>query len=238
LNISSVVNASNLYPVVPNKPKGIEKPNAVEDNLVAGKIKDLEKLAKDSVANAAEQVEEVEEVEHYEYEEAPWLKLKFDDPLMERFKKSSYLIDITLESIGKLREINSTFGEFSERLKDLRPDIASSNYGFTLDENANIKILDGRQPLTEADKLWLTDEINKFKNLRNTIHAHSKALMALVDHTKDFGGKYNLNRHNFQSVIDYRDILNTSQHDFYERSLKTVRSYTPMRTEPRISTYA
>jgi len=235
LNISSVVNASNLYPVVSSKPKEIEKPITEADTLVTAKIKNLENLAKDSGENADEQVEDVE---HYEYEEAPWLKLNFDDPLMERFKKSFYLIDITLESIGKLREINSTFLEFSERLKDLRPDIASTNYGFTLDENAEIKILDGRQPLTEADKLWLTDEINKFKDLRNTVHAHSKALMALVDHTKDFSGKYNLNRHNFQSVIDYRDILNTSQHDFYERSLKMVRNYTTMRTEPRINTYA
>lgn len=235
MNISSVVKASNLYSVVSDKPKHIENPTTEANTLVTGEAKSLERLAKDSGAVAPEQVEEIE---HYEYEEAPWLKLKFDDPLMERFKESFYLIDITLESSGKLREINSTFGEFSARLKDLRPDIASSTYGFTLDENGNIKILDGRHPLSEADKLWLTDEINKFKDFRNTVHAHSKALMALVDHTRDFGGKYNLNRHNFQSVIDYRDILNTSQHDFYERSLQMVRSYTPMRAEPRINTYA
>lgn len=235
MNISSLVNVSNLYPVVSNKPKEIEKPIPQADTLGVGKTKDLETLAKDSGAVAPAQIEEIE---HYEYEEAPWLKLKSDDPLMENFKEAIYIINITLESIGKLREINSTFEEFSERLKDLRPDIASTNYGFTLDENAKIKILDGRQPLSEADKLWLTDEINRFKDLRNTVHAHSKALMALVDHAKNFDGKYNLNRHNFQSVIDYRDILNTSQHDFYERSLKMVRSYTPMRTEPRINTYA
>ncbi|MCD5969668.1 hypothetical protein [Pseudomonas quasicaspiana] len=235
MEINSAVKVSNLYSVVPSKVRGVEKPITEVDTLVVGKTDSVEKFALHTAAKAPGKAEEVE---HYVYEEAPWLKLKFDDPLMEMSKKSLYLIDITLESIGQTEKINSAFQEFSERLKDLRPDIASTGYGFTLDENANIEILDGRQPLCDADKLWLTDEINKFKDLRNTVHAHSKTLMALVDHTKDFGGKYNLNRHNFQSVIDYKDILNTPHHDFYERSLSMVKSYAPARTEPRINTYA
>lgn len=235
MNISPIVNISTLYSVTPGTFRDKHNTTPEAHTLVAEKIRSVEKTAVDSRAEAPE---EAKEIEHYEYEEAPWLKLEFDDPLMGRIKKSMYLINITLESIGKLTEIDRTFKEFSTQLKDLRPDIASTNYGFTLDENANIKILDGRQPLSEADKLWLTDEINKFKNLRITIHDHSKALMALVDHTKDFGGKYNLNRHNFQSTIDYRDILNTSQHDFYERALKAIQDYAPKRSEPRISTYA
>ena len=231
MNISSSANHNNLYSVMPSKVKNIERPIIEADSLVNDKIKIVDKNAIDSHAEASNVVE------HYEYEEAPWLKRKYDDPIREMCKEGLYILEMAGESSSNLKKINSTFTEFSDRLKDLRPDIASSNYGFTLDENANIKILDGRQPLTEADKLWLTDEINRFKNFRNTVHAHSKALMGFVDHAKNFEGKYNLNRHNFQSVIDYRDILNTSQHDFYERSLKMVRSYTPMRTEPRISTY-
>jgi len=234
MNISSSANHNNLYSMIPGKVKNIERPTTEADSLVKNKIKIVEKNAIDS---PAESPDVVKDIEHYEYEEAPWLKRKYDDPLLERCKDGLYLLEMAGESSSNLKKINSTFTEFSDRLKDLRPDIASSNYGFTLDENANIKILDGRQPLTEADKLWLTDEINRFKDFRNTVHAHSKALMGFVDHAKNFEGKYNLNRHNFQSVIDYRDILNTSQHDFYERSLKMVRNYTPMRTEPRISTY-
>jgi len=232
MNISSSANHNNLYSVMPSKVKNIERPITEADSVVNDKIKIVDKNAIDSHAEASNVVE------HYEYEEAPWLKRKYDDPIREMCKEGLYILEMAGESSSNLKKINSIFTEFSDRLKDLRPDIASSNYGFTLDENANIKILDGRQPLTEADKLWLTDEINRFKDFRNTVHAHSKALMGFVDHAKNFDGKYNLNRHNFQSVIDYRDILNTSQHDFYERSLKMVRSYTPMRTEPRISTYA
>ncbi|WP_095094170.1 hypothetical protein [Pseudomonas sp. Irchel 3A5] len=235
MEINSAVKVSNLYSVVPGKVKAIEKPTTEVDTLVAGKTDSVEKSV---LATGVKAPEKVEEIEHYVYEEAPWLKLSFDDPLMEMSKKSLYLIDITLESIGQTEKINSAFKEFSERLKNLRPDIASTNYSFTLDENANIKILDGQQPLSDANKVWLTDEINKFKNFRNTVHAHSKTLMALVDHTKDFGGKYNLNRYNFQSVIDYKDILNTSHHDFYERSLSMVQSHAPIRSEPRINTYA
>jgi len=232
MNISSSANHNNLYSVMPSKVKNIERPITEADSVVNDKIKIVDKNAIDSHAEASNVVE------HYEYEEAPWLKRKYDDPIREMCKEGLYILEMAGESSTNLKKINTTFNEFSERLKDLRPDIASTNFGFTLDENANIKILDGRQPLTEADKLWLTDEINRFKDLRNTVHAHSKALMGFVDHARNFDGKYNLNRHNFQSVIDYRDILNTSQHDFYERSLKMVRNYTPMRTEPRISTYA
>jgi len=232
MNISSSANHNNLYSVMPSKVKNIKRPITEADSVVNDKIKIVDKNAIDSHAEASNVVE------HYEYQEAPWLKRKYDDPIREMCKEGLYILEMAGESSSNLKKINSIFTEFSDRLKDLRPDIASSNYGFTLDENANIKILDGRQPLTEADKLWLTDEINRFKDFRNTVHAHSKALMGFVDHAKNFDGKYNLNRHNFQSVIDYRDILNTSQHDFYERSLKMVRSYTPMRTEPRISTYA
>jgi len=231
MNISSSANHNNLYSVMPSKVKNIKRPITEADSVVNDKIKIVDKNAIDSHAEASNVVE------HYEYQEAPWLKRKYDDPIREMCKEGLYILEMAGESSSNLKKINSIFTEFSDRLKDLRPDIASSNYGFTLDENANIKILDGRQPLTEADKLWLTDEINRFKDFRNTVHAHSKALMGFVDHAKNFEGKYNLNRHNFQSVIDYRDILNTSQHDFYERSLKMVRSYTPMRTEPRISTY-
>ncbi|MCQ2992540.1 hypothetical protein NLO88_00875 [Pseudomonas syringae] len=234
MEINSAVKVSNLYSVVPGKVRGIEKPTPEVDTLVTCKTNSVGKLVLDPSAKAPE----AKETEHYVYEEAPWLKLTINGPLVEMSEKSFYLINITLESIGKTEKINSAFKEFSEHLKDLRPDIASTNYGFTLDENANIKILDGRQPLCGADKIWLTDEINKFKDFRNTVHAHSKTLMALVDHTKDFGGKYNLNRHNFQSVIDYKDILNTPHHDFYERSLSMVKSYAPARTEPRINTYA
>jgi hypothetical protein len=234
LEINSAVKVSNLYSVVSGKVKGIEKPITEVDTLVAGKPESVKKLVLDTGAKAPE----AKEIEHYVYEEAPWLKLTINGPLVEMSEKSFYLINITLDSIGQTEKINSAFKEFSERLKDLRPNIASTDYGFTLDENANIKILDGRQPFSDADKTWLTDEINKFKDFRTSVHAHSKTLMALVDHTKDFGGKYNLNRYNFQSVIDYKDILNTSHHDFYERSLSMVQSHAPIRSEPRINTYA
>lgn len=235
MEINSALRVSKLYSVVPGKVKEMEKPTAEVGTLVVGKTNGVENPV---LASGAKALDKTEDIEHYVYEEAPWLKLKYDNPILEMFKDRTYLFEVACESSSKLTKINSTFEEFSEYIKDLRPDLISTNYSFTLDENANIRILDGRQPLDEADKLWLTNEINKFKDFRNTVHDHSKALMAVVDHSKDFGGKYNLNRHNFQSVIDYRDILNTSYHDFYERSLKMVSSYAPIRSEPRVNTYA
>jgi len=232
LNISSVVNASKLYPGVPDKAKEVEKPTIGIKSLADSEIKNTDQV----YVSVSEQTEEFK---HESREKKPWLTHESKWPsLHDSDKKQMYLFDMTVESIGRLRDIRFTFKEFSERLKDLRPDIANTNYGFTLDENAKIKILDGRNKLSEADKLWLTDEINTFKDFGTTIHAHAKALMTLVDHREDFGGKYNLNRHNFQSVIDYGEILNMTWENQHEKFIKMVYDYSPRKSESLIDTHA
>jgi len=232
LNISSVINASKLYPVVPDKAKDVEKPTIGNDSLVDSEIKNADQAY---VAVS----EQTKEIEYYSREEKPWLTYESKWPsLHDSDKKQMYLFDMTVESMGRLRDIRFTFKEFSERLKDLRPDIANTNYGFTLDENAKIKILDGRNKLSEADKLWLTDEINKFKDFGTSIHAHSKALVTLVAHREDFGGRYSLNRHNFQSVIDYGEILNMTLENQHAHFIKMVHDYAPRKSESLIDTHA
>ena len=231
MNISSAVNASKLYSGVPDKAKEVEKPTIGIKSLADSEIKNTDQV----YVSVSEQTEEFK---HESREKKPWLTHESKWPsLHDSDKKQMYLFDMTVESIGRLRDIRFTFKEFSERLKDLRPDIANTNYGFTLDENAKIKILDGRNKLSEADKLWLTDEINKFKDFGTTIHAHANALMTLVDHREDFGGKYNLNRHNFQAVIDYGEILNMTWENQHEKFIKMVYDYAPKKSESLIDTH-
>lgn len=115
---------------------------------------------------------------------------------------------LTIDAALELLSVRRQYGEFYERLKDLRPDIASTGFGFTLDENAKIKILDSTQKLSDADKSWLTEEINTFKDIRQHVRKHSETLIRLVEtDIQKFGGKYNLNAQNFQKTINYGDIL-------------------------------
>ena len=116
---------------------------------------------------------------------------------------------LTIDAALELLSVRRQYGEFYERLKDLRPDIASTGFGFTLDENAKIKILESTGKLSDADKSWLTEEINAFKDIRQHVRKHSETLIQLVEtDIQKFGGKYNLNAQNFQKTINYGDILN------------------------------
>jgi hypothetical protein len=115
---------------------------------------------------------------------------------------------LTLDAALELLSVQRQYGEFCERLKDLRPDIASTGFGFTLDENAKIKILDSVEKLTAADKSWLTEEINTFRDIGQLVRKHAETLIRLVaTDIQKFGGKYNLNAQNFQNTINYGDIL-------------------------------
>lgn len=123
--------------------------------------------------------------------------------------ESLKLAHLAIDASFELMDISRQYREFYERVEDLRPDITSKGFGFTLDEDGKIKILDSGQQLSDADKSWLTEEINAFKDIRLHVNKHATLLMELVEiDTEKFGREYKLNARNFQSTIDYRDILN------------------------------
>lgn len=236
MNINSATSIGTHYPMMPIKK------NAVENSALDAAASDLSK--KIDVGKPANKVEvtpkKSEEAEHYKYEEKPWQANKWymEDFDFDDQRKVFYMAMQRLESESALYTIKREFKEFSDYIRDVRPDIASKEFGFTLDENAKIKILNGRKQLSDAEELWLTEEINRLDELKKTMHAHSKTLMIFVDHCESFGGKYSLNRHNFQSTVDYGDILNIQSDRLHDSFIKMVRSYVPSRSEPLINTYA
>lgn len=149
---------------------------------------------------------------------------------------------LTIDASLGLIDICRQYREFHERLKDLRPDIASAGFGFTLDENSKLKILDSGK-LGEADKAWLTEEINTFKDIKQHVYKHSKLLIQLVEKdTQRFGGRFNLNSENFQNTVDYGDILNkkwgsmgASLDSFY---ITQILENAEKRPPPLLDTYA
>lgn len=236
MNINPAASIGTHYPMTLNKN------NAVENSVLAAAASESSK--KIDAGKPATEIEVIQkgtgEVEHYKYEEKPW---QADKWYMENYdhdddRKALYMAMQSLESESTLYTIKREFKEFSDYIRDVRPDIASKEFGFTLDENAKIKILNGRKQLSDADELWLTEEINRLDTLKKTMHAHSKTLMIFVDHCESFGGKYSLNRHNFQSTVDYGEILSIQRGRLHDSFIKMVRSYVPSRSEPLINTYA
>jgi len=236
LNINSAASICTIYPLMPNKTNAVEISALNAAASGSSKKIDVEKSAIEVEVTPKKS----EEIEHYKYEEKPWQadkwymeNLDYDD-----HRKAFYMAMQRLESESALYTIKREFKEFSDYIRDVRPDISSKEFGFTLDENAKIKILNGRKQLSDTDELWLTEEINRLGKLKKTMHAHSKTLMTFVDHYESFGGKYSLNRYNFQSTVDYGEILNIQSDRLHDSFIKMVHSFVPRRSEPLINTYA
>jgi hypothetical protein len=185
LNISSAVNLSHLYP-----------PDAIAKD-------------KDASGMHTKAVGQHKAIDNHKYMSENYLTDKSPEQVTMACNVDGLEVArLTIDAALKLLSVQRQYGEFYERLKDLRPDIASTGFGFTLDENAKIKILDSTQKLSDADKSWLTEEVNTFKDIRQHVRKHSETLIRLVEtDIQKFGGKYNLNAQNFQKTINYGDIL-------------------------------
>lgn len=238
MNINCALNISPLYTGVQGRKEDIEKSPVNEEPLASAEASDVEKP---SVGPALEMPEAIDGIEHYRYEEKPWEvdKRYAEKGASERDRKTLYVVTQQLEAGLQLLSIKRKFMDFSDHIAQQRPDIISTGFGFTLDENARIKILDPEQKLSKADKWWLTEKINGFDELRATAHTHSKTLMALVDHSDKFGGKYILNRYNFQNTIDYGNTLHTSCERLDEQFAKMLDTHLEKRPEQsKIDTHA
>jgi len=230
LNINSAVSVSSIYSAH-NKKNDAEK-----SALAPAKPGDVKAL---NAAQGAEALTVAEKISHYEYEEKPWMTYDRYDPSLDEYdNKSFYTLHTYLDSIGHLRELTRKFEQFTDHVKDLRPDIASSEFSFTLDENAKIKILASPLQLSESDMTWLTEEINSFEGLRTTAHAHSKAIMAIVDHFEPFKGKYNLNRHNFQTTVHYGNNLRVSWLELQGKFMEQLAHSIEKKPQTLLDTYA
>lgn len=105
---------------------------------------------------------------------------------------------------GDLEFVNETFEKFMKELHFLDPELAVKNWSYTLDGEAQIKVLDPKGNLNDAEVERLTKAMNTFKDFTASVQTHAKTIMSIVDHDiETFGGKYELSLLNFQHVIDY-----------------------------------
>ncbi|WP_024675685.1 hypothetical protein ACTACG_14715 [Pseudomonas syringae] len=162
------------------------------------------------------------EKKFYEYQKEPWLIEPIDEYITNR---REYVFVKKLFDVLELALISNTYDSFREKLQEIHPEIASKNFGFTLNENASIKIIDYDNSLTENDKSVLTHAINGFREFKGQIQQHATTIMTLVDHDHEtFGGRYRLDISNFQEVIDYGKIMNSSTKKMQNEWIQQVQS--------------
>jgi len=232
LNINSAVSVSSAYSLVQNRKFDVERPA-----LATGTPGDIKALDVDAAPGT---LETADKIELYEYEEKPWESEKWymENLTYDYDRRRFFIFMQEVDKISQLHTIKIKFKEFSDYITDQRSDIASIKYGFTLDEVGKIKILDPHQKLSESDKSWLTEKINTFNGLSKTVNSHFQTLMTLIDHADSLGKKYNLNRHNFQTTIDYGNILNIAWDSLNKTFDKMLNDNSERRPEPSIDTLA
>ncbi|WP_349969843.1 hypothetical protein [Pseudomonas caspiana] len=195
MNINAVASSPVKLPVsvpVPNKVEQEVKATAVKPERI---LTGAEKFAK----------------EFYTKEEEPWngqTSYGFDTESGKYQKipmtRQEWIINQYAQAEDDLENVNETFEKFMKELHFLDPDLAVKNWSYTLDGEAQIKVLDPKGNLNDAEVERLTKAMNSFKDFTASVQSHAKTIMSIVDHdTEKFGGKYELSLLNFQQVIDY-----------------------------------
>lgn len=141
----------------------------------------------------------------YTYEKEPWLNTSGPDAARTR---EGFIEEQLMEAMTALRKMEQSYTAFRKQLVSLNPELAKKNFGFTLDKNTALKVTDPQMTLTDQEKNWLTIAFNDSNVLKDNVHRHAKAAMALVDHyTEQFGNRYNLSLDNFHKTIDYAKLF-------------------------------
>ena len=194
MNISGLTNIQAYLPVV-SSPAGTGA-NGAEQITAAKRVFNMEAKG-------------TEGKPFYEYQEKPWLT----DPGFEQCEdKNEYLCHKKNIEYLALAATQISHDRFMSTLADTHPEIAAKKFGFTLDRNAFIKVIDYGNTLSEDEKYMLTEALNNFENFKDNLQDRARAFMILVDHDHEtFGGRYTLNLDNFQNVIDFGRLFGTSQ---------------------------
>ncbi|WP_122666609.1 hypothetical protein [Pseudomonas viridiflava] len=144
----------------------------------------------------------------YEYQEEPWLTDPGFEQVSNRYcyvfhKEISVRLELGLAKLDHDR--------FMKELADTHPKIASKNFGYTLDRDADIKIIDYDSSLTDNDQQVVVDLMSRRDGFKAALQSVARGMMTLVDHDRDreiFGSRYNLDIDDFQFVIDFQKIFN------------------------------
>lgn len=169
----------------------------------------------------------------YEYQEEPWLT----EPGYElASNRKDYVMWKSIEVMLDLGLAKCAYDSFMKKLADTHPEIASKSFGFTLDADASIKIIDYNEVLTDSERRFLIDSLSNADGLKLHSKSAAKGFMALVDHDHEtFGGRQKLGIESFQFVIDIGRILSMSVEKMQGEWVAQVQTSAERRDFPYLS---
>lgn len=118
------------------------------------------------------------------------------------------LAEIANNALGTLR---ASFEEFQSTLSTVYPDLADKKYGFTIEADGSLKVLDTAGQLSSLDIQRLTDLLNDSSELKSAASAFRDASIDMVDADSPWSGsylgRYNLTQENFAKSIDLAALV-------------------------------
>ncbi|MBC3377122.1 hypothetical protein HU762_24580 [Pseudomonas sp. SWRI92] len=112
---------------------------------------------------------------------------------------------------GATSTLKSSFEDFQSALSATHPDLAGKKYGFTVDADGSLKVLNTGGKLSSTDIQRLTDLLNDSKDLKAAAIAVRDASIDLVDADSPWSGSYlglySLTKENFANTIDLAPLL-------------------------------
>ncbi|WP_207283889.1 hypothetical protein [Pseudomonas sp. FW300-N2F2] len=112
---------------------------------------------------------------------------------------------------GAKSTLTTSFETFQSTLSATHPDLASKKYGFTVEADGKLKVLNSAGQLSSSDAQRLTDLLNESTDLKAAAVAFRDASIDMVDADSPWSGSYlglyNLTKENFASTIDLAPML-------------------------------
>lgn len=114
---------------------------------------------------------------------------------------------------GAQAVLKSAFTTFESALASTAPDLAGTDYGFTVEADGRLKVLDKAGQLSEANIQRLTDLLNGAAELKTAAVAYRNATIDMTDASSPWSGSimgyYSVTNENFATSIDLAPLLRT-----------------------------
>jgi hypothetical protein len=164
-------------------------------------------------------------------DEKPWLA----EPNLKAIKSmGEYLSFKKVEANIALELAKVAYTSFKNEIYNLRPELASKNFSFSLDATGNIRIIDTHGTLSNEEKTWLTDRFDH-RGLKSHLTDHFKTSELLAKYDKTgFSAGYKLENMDLARITDYGKILES---DDMEQTWKNQISKRAEKRTPFISVH-
>jgi len=109
--------------------------------------------------------------------------------------------------------MKSAWDQIHANLEKSNPALAAKDFGFSLDAEGNLIVLERSDKLSEYEMGVLTEALNSSHSLKTQANDFARLAMDFIkaDHVSMGLGKFNLDMNNFHSTIDFERMLDYEQ---------------------------